>query len=80
MLVFISLYLSSSGVTDSLTRGSIGVCFVWILGINPKMTENGVFRSDSNFSKKWRKPCVEALKRSEIECLGFTERERETFA
>ena len=46
----------------------------------PKMTENGVFRSDSNFSKKWQKPRVEALKRSEIECLGFTERERETFA
>ena len=44
------------------------------------MTENRVFRSDLNFSKKWRKPRVEALKRSEIECLGFTERERETFA
>ena len=52
-------------------------CFAWILGINPRMTENGVFRSDSNFSKKWQKPCVEALKRSEIECLGFTERERD---
>ena len=61
----------------------------WILGINPRMTfknwltfkvcpgmtENGVFRSDSNFSQKWRKPRVKALKRSEIECLGFTERE-----
>ena len=45
----------------------------------PKMTENRVFRSDSNFSKKWQKPRVEALKRSEIEHLGFTERERETF-
>ena len=44
------------------------------------MTENGVFRSDSNFFKKWQKTRVEALKRSEIECLGFTERERETFA
>ena len=44
------------------------------------MTENGVFRPDSIFLKKWQKPCVEALKRSEIECLGFTERERETFA
>ena len=42
----------------------------------PKMTENAVFRSDSNFSKKWQKTRVEALKRSEIECLGFTERER----
>ena len=41
------------------------------------MTENRVFRSDLNFSKKWRKPRVEALKRSEIECLGFTERERD---
>ena len=41
------------------------------------MTENGVFRSDSNFSKKWQKTRVEALKRSEIECLGFTERERD---
>ena len=41
------------------------------------MTENGVFRSDSIFSKKWQKPRVEALKRSEIECLGFTERERD---
>ena len=39
------------------------------------MTENGVFRSDSNFSKKWQKPRVEALKRPEIECLGFTERD-----
>ena len=39
-----------------------------------------VFRSDSNFFKKWQKTRVEALKRSEIECLGFTERERETFA
>ena len=44
------------------------------------MTENRAFRSDSNFFKKWQKPRVEALKRSEIECLGFTERERETFA
>ena len=44
------------------------------------MTENGVFHLPLNFSKKWRKPRVEALKRSEIECLGFTERERETFA
>ena len=44
------------------------------------MAENGVFHSDSNFFKKWQKPRVEALKRSEIECLGFTERERETFA
>ena len=59
-------------------------CLVWILGINlrmtfkvcPRMTENGVFCSDSNFSKKWQKPRVEALKRSEIESLGFTERER----
>ena len=39
------------------------------------MTENEVFRSDSNFFKKWQKPRVEALKRSEIECLGFTERD-----
>ena len=39
------------------------------------MTENGVFCSSSNFSKKWQKPHVEALKRSEIECLGFTERD-----
>ena len=61
------------------------VCSEWILGINPRMTfkvcprmtENGVFHSGSNFSKKWQKPRVEALKRSEIECLGFTERERE---
>ena len=45
----------------------------------PKMTENAVFRPDSIFFKKCRKPRVEALKRSEIECLGFTERERETF-
>ena len=44
------------------------------------MTENRGFRSDSNFSQKWQKLRVEALKRSEIECLGFTERERETFA
>ena len=29
------------------------------------------------FFKKWQKPCVEALKCSEIECLGFTERERD---
>ena len=36
-----------------------------------------VFRSDSIFSKKWQKPRVKALKRSEIECLGFTERERD---
>ena len=43
------------------------------------MTENGVFHLPLNFSKKWRKPRVEALKRSEIECLGFTEREREAF-
>ena len=43
----------------------------------PKMTENRGFRPDSNFFKKWQKPCVEALKRSEIECLGFTERERD---
>ena len=42
-----------------------------------RITENRVFRSDSNFSKKWQKPRVEALKRSEIECLGFTERERD---
>ena len=41
------------------------------------MAENGVFRPDSNFFKKWQKPRVEALKRSEIECLGFTERERD---
>ena len=52
-------------------------CLAWILGINPRMTENEVFNSSSNFSKKWRKPRVEALKRSEIECLGFTERERD---
>ena len=39
-----------------------------------------MFRSDSNFPQKWQKPRVEALKRPEIECLGFTERERETFA
>ena len=58
-----------------LSRVSKEECFVWILEINPRMTENGVFRSDSNFSKKWQKPLVEALKRSEIECLGFTERE-----
>ena len=38
-----------------------------------------MFRSDSVFFKKWQKTRVEALKRSEIECLGFTERERETF-
>ena len=36
--------------------------------------------NDSFEKKKWQKPRVEALKRSEIECLGFTERERETFA
>ena len=42
-----------------------------------KMTENRVFCSSLNFSKKWQKPRVEALKRSEIECLGFTERERD---
>ena len=53
-------------------------CLTWILGISPRMAENGVFRSGSNFSKKWQKPRVEVLKRSEIECLGFTE--RETFA
>ena len=41
------------------------------------MTENRGFRPDSNFSQKWQKPRVEALKRSEIECLGFTERERD---
>ena len=41
------------------------------------MAENGVFHSDSNFFKKWQKPRVEALKRPEIECLGFTERERD---
>ena len=78
--------LSYLGVTDSLSRVSNEEeCFAWILGINPRMTfkvwlrmtENKVFRSDSNFSKKWRKPHVEALKRSEIECLGFTERERD---
>ena len=67
--------LSYSGVS----RVSTEECFVWILGTSPRMTENGVFRSDSNFSQKWRKPRVKALKRSEIECLGFTERERETF-
>ena len=44
------------------------------------MTENEVFHLPLNFFKKWQKPRVEALKRSEIECLGFTERERETFA
>ena len=74
-----------------LSRVSTEECFVWILGINPRMTlerwltfkvcprmtENAVFRSDSNFFKKWQKPRVEALKRSEIECLGFTERERD---
>ena len=43
----------------------------------PRMTENKAFCPDSNFSKKWQKPRVEALKRSEIECLGFTERERD---
>ena len=37
-------------------------------------------KSRLKFFQKWQKPCVEALKRSEIECLGFTERERETFA
>ena len=42
------------------------------------MTENGVFHLPLNFSQKWRKQRVEALKSSEIECLGFTE--RETFA
>ena len=86
--------LSYSGVTRVSKEG----CFVWILGINPKMTfkvcsewvlginprmtfkvcprmtENKAFCPDSNFSKKWQKPCVEAFKRSEIECLGFTER------
>ena len=81
-----SKFLSYSGVTDSLSRVSNKEkCSVWILGINPrmtfkvyqKMTENRVFCSASNFSKKWQKPCVEALKRSEIECLGFTERERD---
>ena len=41
------------------------------------MTENEVFHLPLKFSKKWQKPCVEALKRSEIECLGFTERERD---
>ena len=30
--------LSSSGVTNSPSRGSIGVDFTWILGINPRMT------------------------------------------
>ena len=44
------------------------------------MTISGVFHLPLNFSKKWQKPRVEALKRSEIECLGFTEREKETFA
>ena len=38
---------------------------------------SGVFHLPLNFSKKWRKSRVEALKRSEIECLGFTERERD---
>ena len=74
--------LSYSGVSRVSNKGE---CLVWILGINPRMTfkvcprmtENGVFRSDSIFSKKWQKPRVEALKRSEIECLGFTERERD---
>ena len=73
--------LSYSG----LTRVSKEGCFAWILGINPRMTfkvcprmtENRGFRPDSIFLKKWRKPCVEALKCSEIECLGFTERERD---
>ena len=79
MLVLRSLHLSSSG----LSRVSKEECSEWILGINPRMTESKwerIFRSDSNFFKKWQKPRVEALKRSEIECLGFTERERETFA
>ena len=39
-----------------------------------RMTENGVFHLPLNFSQKWRKQRVEALKISEIECLGFTER------
>ena len=43
------------------------------------MAMSGVFHLSLNFFKKWQKPCVKALKRSEIECLGFTERERETF-
>ena len=59
--------------------------FEWILGINPRMTEkkylrmamSGVFHLSLNFFKKWQKTCVKALKRSEIECLGFTERERD---
>ena len=58
-------------------RMTFAGCFVWILVTSPRMTENRVFRSDSNFFKKWQKPRVEALKRSEIECLGFTERERD---
>ena len=40
-----------------------------------RMTENGVFHLPLNFSQKWRKQRVEALKSSEIECLGFTERD-----
>ena len=82
--VYNLLFPSYSG----LTRVSKEGCLVWILGTSPRMTfkvclrmaENRGFRSDLNFSKKWRKPRVEALKCSEIECLGFTERERETFA
>ena len=62
-------------------------CFAWILGISPRMTfkvcprmtMSEVFHLSLNFFKKWQKPCVKALKRSEIECLEFTERERETF-
>ena len=79
--------LSYSG----LTRVSTEECLAWILGINSRMTfenwltfkvctrmtENGVFRSNSNFSQKWQKPRVKALKRSEIKYLGFTERERD---
>ena len=40
-----------------------------------RMTENGVFHLPLNFSQKWRKQRVEALKSYGIECLGFTERD-----
>ena len=64
-------------------RMTFNVCFAWILGINPRMTfkvcprmtMSEVFHLSLNFFKKWQKPCVKALKRSEIECLGFTERD-----
>lgn len=59
---------------EAWSRMTFARCFIWILGISLIMTENAVFRSDSIFFKKCRKPRVEALNRSEIECLGLTER------